>query len=64
MRKVNTMPTAATIPKSLIGGRSLTRLARKPITVVPVTMKKATSSWSVASRIAPPAVSCSRRPSR
>ena len=43
-KNVKTMPTAATSPKSRMGASSLAKLAAKPITVVPVTMKKATSN--------------------
>ena len=43
MRKVNVIPTAAMMPNCRAGGRSLMTFDPNPKTVVPVTMKKATS---------------------
>jgi hypothetical protein len=45
------MPTAATMPNCRVGWRSLIMFEPKPKTVVPVTMKNATNSWSVAIRV-------------
>ena len=61
---MNTIPTAATTPKSRIGGSADVRFAPKPMTVVPMTMKNATSSWSVVTRIAGPISSPVVRSSR